>query len=313
MFLVALHSPHILSGSAPILLFIMPQTITEEEKGIQVICAGLGRTGTLSLTEAFNELGYKSYHYVDLKHAPQWADYCRAQNKQHSSNNGDNGATGENTTVDDIIDLIVQDGYTATLENPTSDIYPDLLRRYPDAKVILTVRDTPSKFVTSWKILFDCMVITETKFSWCFPSFFGYIPTFANLKTIRYFMGTTFLGLDPGALTHGWRERGDAADAWIADQYERHNQHIIDHVPSNQLLVFNVKQGWKPLCEFLEKEVPSIPFPHCTLNSSESLESLRKQFQFVVYAWIPTFLAFAGTALYFAATRTLRNIQKAKF
>lgn len=41
--------------------------------GIQVVCAGLGRTGTLSLTEALKILGYKPYHFVDLKHAEQWA------------------------------------------------------------------------------------------------------------------------------------------------------------------------------------------------------------------------------------------------
>ena len=48
----------------------------DENKGIQVICAGLGRTGTLSLTLALQELGYRPYHYVDFAHAAAWADHC---------------------------------------------------------------------------------------------------------------------------------------------------------------------------------------------------------------------------------------------
>ena len=256
------------------------------KEGIQVICAGLGRTGTLSLTEALKELGYKPYHYVDFSHTQQWADFAQGT-----------------TSVDEIIDLVVRDDYTATLENPTSDIYLDILKRYPNAKVILTVRDDPTKFVASWKCLFDCMVVTETTFRWTFPSFLGYIPAFKNLKTIRHFMGTTTLGLEPGALTHGWRHREDA-DAWLAEEYERHNQHVIDHVPKDQLLVFNFKQGWKPLCGFLGKDLPpeNTPFPHCTINNAESLRRLKRQFQIVVYGWIPTVVAILGaTACYMYA------------
>ena len=239
-------------------------------KGIQVICAGLGRTGTLSLTDALSILGYKPYHYVDFKHIEDWAEFVDGRR-----------------TVDEIIDRIVDDGYTATLENPTCDIFKDLIRRYPKATVILTVRDTPESFVKSWKLLFDTMIITEMTFTWTFPSFLGYIPLFRNLKRIRHFMGTTHLGLSPGDFTHGWRDRIDC-DEFLAEQYEKHNQYIIDSVPKDQLLVFNVKQGWEPLCRFLNKEIPdSTPFPHSKVNNAESLKKMRRMFCGVVYGWIP--------------------------
>ena len=256
------------------------ESMTKSE-GIQVICAGFGRTGTLSLTEALKRLGYEPYHFVDFKHHQAWAEVA-------------NGTR----SVDEIIDLIVKDGYNATLENPTSDIYLPILEKYPNAKVILTVRDTPEAFVKSWKILFDTMVITEQRFSWNFPSFLGYIPLFYNLKETRQFMGTTHLGLARGDLTHGWRTHGDE---WLAEQYKRHNQHIQDHVDAKQLLVFNVKEGWEPLCQFLGKEVPKDePFPHAKVNNAEGLLKLRKQFNMIVYGWIPTLLLTAGaTAFYF--------------
>jgi hypothetical protein len=256
-----------------------PENSPPDGGGIQVICAGLGRTGTLSLAEALTTLGYKPYHFIDFGQHSSWVDFVNGKK-----------------TADDIIDLIEGSGYNATLENPTSDIYQDLLRRNPNAKVILTVRDTPEKFVASWKTLFDTMSITEQCFSWRFPSFLGYIPLFSNLCQIRQFMGTTHLGLPKGALTHGWRDMDDG-DAWLAEQYERHNQHIKDNVPKDQLLVFNVKEGWGPLCALLGLPVPKDqPFPHSTVNTTEGLLKLRREFRMVVYGWIP-FLALVGVGI----------------
>eukprot|EP00980_Cylindrotheca_fusiformis_P013704 scaffold3519_cov60-Cylindrotheca_fusiformis.AAC.2 len=252
------------------------------DEGIQVICAGLGRTGTMSLTEALNMLGYKTYHYLDLSHHQAWADL--ADGKKSSK---------------EIIEMIVGEGYNATLENPTSDIYQDLLLAYPNAKVILTVRDTPEAFCKSWKTLLDTMVITEQTFSWTFPSFFGYIPTFRNLKKIRYFMGTTHLQLNPGELTHGWRTKGDA---WLAEQYEKHNQHVQDHVVKDNLLVFNVKEGWEPLCKFLHKEIPKNEqeFPNVQINTTSALLNMKRTFCMIVYLWIPTtMLTLGATMMYF--------------
>ncbi|CAJ1968607.1 unnamed protein product [Cylindrotheca closterium] len=254
-----------------------------QQKGIQVICAGLGRTGTMSLTEALNKLGYKTYHYLHFSHQYAWAELADGKR-----------------TPQDIIQLIAKDGYTATLENPTCDIYQDILAEYPNAKVILTVRDTPEKFCKSWKTLFDTMVLTEKKFTWKYPSFFGYIPLFANLKKIRFFMGTTHLGLKPGELTHGWREKGDE---WLAEQYIRHNEHVKANAKPENLLIFNVKEGWGPLCKFLGKEAPpdDEPFPNVQVNTTESLLELRRSFRTVTYMWIPMILGLGATA-FFAVT-----------
>jgi hypothetical protein len=256
----------------------MVSETARSEEGIQVICAGLGRTGTMSLAEALQMLNYKTYHYLDLSHHHEWADL----------------SAGKKTSKE-IIDLIAKDGYNATLENPTSDIYQHLLKEYPNAKVILTVRDSPEAFCKSWKTLFDTMVITEQTFSFKFPSFFGYIPLFANLKQIRYFMGTTHLKLNPGDLTHGWRTKGDA---WLAEQYEKHNQHVQSHVDKKNLLVFNVKEGWGPLCKFLYKGIPEEPFPNVQVNTTSAILKLRKTFHMIVYLWIPTTLTLGAAAVY---------------
>jgi hypothetical protein len=251
-------------------------------KGIRLVCAGLGRTGTLSLTEALVTLGYKPYHYIDFGHARQWSDLAAGNGK---------------SSPDTIIDTIVGDGYDAVLENPTCEIYTDILKRFPNAKVILTVRDSPEKFEDSWKTLMDTMAVTERPFRWSFPSFFQWIPLFQRLKTIRKFMGTTHLQLEPGALAHGWR---DQPEGWLGDQYTKHNEHVISTVSivSNpeKLLVFNAKDGWEPLCAFLECEVPAAhDFPHSTVNTKESLTRLKKTFERAIYGWIPV-VVLAATA-----------------
>ena len=259
---------------------------------IRVVCAGLGRTGTLSLKEALEILGYNPYHYIDFDHASEWADLADGKCKPG-----------------DVLDRIVLDkkGYDVLLENPTCDIFDDVLNRFPEAKIILTVRDSKEKFEASWKVLMETMVVTEKDFRWTFPTFFGWIPLFQRLKRIRAFMGTTHLGLPEGALAHGWRDR---PNGWLGEQYERHNQHVIDVAAArnqNQqpLLVFNVKEGWEPLCAFLGCEVPknddggALPFPHSQVNTKESLQSMKRTFLAAVYGWIPaTFLASAGAALF---------------
>jgi hypothetical protein len=257
-----------------------PHNSNAANNGIRLVCAGLGRTGTYSLTEALELLHYKPYHFVATSHAATWTRV----------------ASGS-ASVDTVLDLIVNDGYDAVLENPCSDIYLDILQRYPEAKVILTVRDSPENFESSWKALMNTMVLTEQSFRWTFPSFFAWIPLFQQLKQIRYMMGTTHLQLEPGALTHGWRSE---SDGWLATQYERHNVHVQQHVSKKRLLVFNVKQGWKPLCDFLECNVPDgVLFPHSKTNDAAALLRLKRIFQITIYSWIPIAVGtFMGVVLY---------------
>lgn len=50
-------------------------------------------------------------------------------------------------------------------------------------------------------------------------------------------------------------------------RYRQHNLYVQSRCPPEQLLVFNTKEGWEPLCKFLEKPVPSVPFPKQNVKS----------------------------------------------
>ena len=58
----------------------------------------------------------------------------------------------------------------------------------------------------------------------------------------------------------------------LAQMYTDWNNRVIETVPAEQLLIFNVKEGWKPLCNFLGVPVPDTPFPR--VNSTEEWNDL---------------------------------------
>merc|ERR1719431_1704714 len=44
--------------------------------------------------------------------------------------------------------------------------------------------------------------------------------------------------------------------------YKKHNMYVKETVPADRLLIWNLKDGWEPLCKFLDKPIPSGPIPH---------------------------------------------------
>ena len=105
------------------------------------------------------------------------------------------------------------------------------------------------------------------------------------------------LGLRPGDLIRKYKLYEQKEEGWLERQYNSHNAAVQRHVPNNQLLVFNVKEGWDPLCRFLGKDVPIaedndgsgsklIPFPN--VNESQDLKRATTMMKVVSYGWIPT-------------------------
>lgn len=134
-------------------------------------------------------------------------------------------------------------GYLATVDSPGCDIYQDLMTLYPKAKVILSVRDSDEVW---WRSFSSTMgVQTTRRYEWLtYPiPFLRYNEILFHVLTKRWMRlaGTDTLG--PGI-------------------YRAHNQDVQSNVPSEKLLVFNVKMGWKPLCEFLDVPVPEQLFPN---------------------------------------------------
>jgi Sulfotransferase domain len=215
---------------------------------IKVIGAGFGRTGTLSLKTALEELGFiKCYHMMDvlahLEDAAVW----------------DNAARGDSVDWESLFR-----GYQATVDWPGCAVYEQLLRQYPGAKVILTVRDPDRWYESARQTIYLARHL--------FPSYLRILrPAFRRFGVMldRLVWQGTF---------HGRFEDKPFA----IDVFNRHTAQVRQSVPPGQLLVYEVREGWEPLCKFLEVPVPDgKPFPH--LNDAAEFRARIKRISLIFH------------------------------
>lgn len=141
-------------------------------------------------------------------------------------------------------------GFHSTVDYPSASYWRELAVYYPHAKVLLTVRDADSWFES----------VSETIFSDDMQAHLVGTPTGDMMK------GTIFDHF------HG----GDIRDrAFMTRWFEDRNAAIIDAVPEERLLVFHPKQGWEPLCQFLNVPVPPERFPR--VNSRDEITAANEQ------------------------------------
>ena len=208
---------------------------------MKVIGAGFGRTGTMSMQAALEILGCRCYH---MKEVPQQPGHLKTWHEFVSGR----APMDWKTLFED---------YEATVDFPACIYYRELLREFPDAKVVLNVRD-PAR----WHASFLTLQQTTDRFR-----VFRFIPR------ARRFLD--FVDLLLGKVFNGSRDRD-----YCIDVFNRHNREVQERVPEDRLLVFRVQQGWEPLCEFLGCEVPTgIPFPHLN-EGKETLEALAREHLF---------------------------------
>ena len=118
-------------------------------------------------------------------------------------------------------------GYLATVDSPGCDIYRDLMKLYPNAKVILSVRDSDDVW---WKSFTSTMgPQTRKPYEWLTCP----IP-FLRYNEILFH-----------AITEKWM-RVAGMDKVGPDIHRAHNEDVRSNVQSEKSLVFNVKMGWKP-------------------------------------------------------------------
>lgn len=246
------------------------QMSTGAAAGIKVIGAGLGRTGTMSLQDALRVLGFRTYHMEEFVKDPSHPAAWRSFAEGHSA-------------AEALFGKIASEGYNATMDNPMCDVYEDQLRIYPDSKVVLTQHPKGSAgWVKSFSSLLRLVRVQSTPASLTYPNFFSFIPMFQDINAVRCMMGTKTMGLEPCELMYSSHEK---PVGWWQEQYERHAAHVTKNVPAERLLVFDVSEGWEPLCNFLGVAVPDVPFPHS--NDAGAIRRLATALEVAIYAWVP--------------------------
>lgn len=197
---------------------------------VEVIGAGFGRTGTLSLKLALEKLGFdKCYHMVEVfanpRHVAIW----------HEATHGE------------AVDWrALFDGYRASVDWPACNFWEMQLQAFPDARIILSERDPERWYESVMKTIYPGSVAARER----------------GDPEQRAFVDMVFDLVWDGTF-HGRVEDKEHA----IDVYHAHNDYVKRQAPPDRLLVFEASQGWDPLCEFLGRPVPDEPFPR--VNTSE--------------------------------------------
>ena len=196
---------------------------------LKVIGAGFPRTATWSQKLALEHLGFgPCYHMSEaLEHPEHWPLWETA-------------AAGGSVDW-----AVLFQGWVSTTDAPACHFYRELANVFPDAKVILGVRDEERWFASTQNTILSGPV--------------------AGFHAAR--------GSLPMVEAVGWGTDPRLRDkAWMLDRYRRHNAEVVAHIPAARLLVYDPADGWEPLCRFFGRPIPDEPFPR--VNSTEEFKSM---------------------------------------
>lgn len=243
---------------------------------MKIIGAGFGRTGTSSLKAALETLGFAPcYHMTEVFANPRHADVWQATWR------------GEPVDRDGFLG-----GYEATVDWPACTFYRELMEEYPEAKVLLSVRDPAKWYESTRSTIYELNEAAEH----------------SRISRLVYGLMTfvIFGGFMRGRMIDEiiWRGTFDCRfedRTHAMEVFERHNEEVKRSVPAERLLVYEVREGWEPLCEFLGVEVPDEPFPH--LNDAAGMRRAVWALRILSVA-LPAGLALLVVAL---ATRLVRT------
>ena len=155
--------------------------------------------------------------------------------------------------------------YEAAVDWPACTFYEELMERHPDAKVILSVRDPERWYESVRNTIYELSVVIPRH-----PIYrIGY-----KLVSFFVFRGSGNVDLADEIIWQGTFDGRFEDKHHAIEVFERHNAVVQQRVPENRLLVYDVKAGWGPLCEFLGVDVPDEPFPR-TNDTAEMRRRLR--------------------------------------
>jgi hypothetical protein len=198
---------------------------------LEIIGPGFGRTGTNSLKIALEQLGFGPCHHMfEVRDNPgllgDWEAAARGEAVDWSR---------------------VFRGYRAQTDWPGARYWRELARHFPEAKVVLTVRDPDAWFDSVQATIAPFVAARGTH-----PS-----PHVNAIAEMAY--RTIVVPIFGGRLSD--REHATRV-------FKEHVAEVQAEIPAHRLLTFDLRDGWRPLCGFLGVGVPDTPFPRT--NSSKA-------------------------------------------
>jgi hypothetical protein len=246
------------------------QVKIEPQQELKIIGAGFPRSATKSTKAALTILGYKVFHTEDLEGLNLGQDMLMAM--------------ADKIAFEDFTQKILSLGYNATLDGPGNMLSIDWSKRFPKAKVLFTIRDSEKQWAESFDRLaagFGAALAFPLKH---LKSFDHHRIAFRRAQMELTLVKKPTPWYAPWVDNTSWKYVGfnnmsmeDVLKNWS-------NKVRLEVTPSDRVLFFNVRQGWGPLCKFLNvKEPVGVGFPH--VNEAASIEMIGKVLTCIQYSW----------------------------
>ncbi|GAA1576148.1 sulfotransferase family protein [Actinomadura kijaniata] len=220
---------------------------------MDVIGAGYGRTGTLSLKAALERLGFGPCHHMSEMLRPGQLDAWRAKTR------------GEPVAWETLFS-----GYRSCVDWPSAAYWRETAEHYPDAKVVLSVRD-PKGWVASMRAtILDRHSRQDSA------------PVRLMLGASRTLGTGVAKFVEMTSRMPEIRDFPGLSDEELVAAFERHTREVVAAIPPERLLVFEVRQGWEPLCAFLGVPVPDEPFPRVNDTAAFNANARRMMLRLMV-------------------------------
>ncbi len=208
---------------------------------LKIVGAGFGRTGTRSMKDALEQLGFGPCHHM-----------AEVMDKRSQEDLWDHISLGQRPDWNAVFA-----GYQSSLDWPSISYWREIADAYPDAKVLVTSRPVDDWFASFSKTILQVLRQTELT-----PE--GERTQLAKV-TLRVIRDVSF---------HGNIED----EAHMKACFEAHNAAVEAAIPEGRRLTFTAGDGWEPLCRWLDVPVPETPFPYSNTTAEfQARQEARKR------------------------------------
>ena len=209
-------------------------------------------------------LGYKAYHQTNVFSDPiklkSWDNIVKQKNIMKQKYGDDwykHDDTLINLTKDDIKRIYLDYGYNVGICVPTLIIFKEIIKLYPNIKVILTKRDENKWYTSIIKTLYPIQSLSN---KWL-------LKWFTNFKLVTTFLDNVCWGLI-------FDHKVGKDKEYSINKYNEWNNLVINSVKKDNLLIYEPGDGWEPLCKFLNKDVPwYMDYPRT--NSKANVKKIK--------------------------------------
>ncbi|CAI2731959.1 unnamed protein product [Schistosoma spindalis] len=224
--------------------------MSKSSNDLLVIGAGLPRTGTKSLKNALEILYHKPCYHMTEIITKQHNDIEKWQQLFDEALKNKPNEIIINQGLKDILN-----DYGTVTDAPACGFYQELMKIYPNAKVILTIRDK-----NDWLSSFRQTLMPKSND----PS----NRTIDEADQISK-LGPKFIKMAIDSMKLAFRKIDFDIDndEEMLICYDEYNRIVKETVQPERLLIHNLGDGWEPLCRFLNVDIPEgISYPHINVR-----------------------------------------------